>query len=54
MSARASDNAPDGAAALMDEDGAALVIHAMGDDHVSQPIGGAGGRVGCGVIVPAM
>ena len=50
----ASDNAPDGAAALMDEDGAALVIHAMGDDHVTQPIGGAGGRVGCGVIVPTM
>ena len=49
-----SENAPDGAAALMDEDGAALVIHAMGDDHATQPIGGAGGRVGCGVIIPAM
>ena len=40
-------------AALMDEDGAALVIHAMGDDHATQPIGGAGGRVGCGVITPS-
>ena len=41
------------AATLLDEDGAALVIHAMGDDHMAQPIGGAGGRVGCGVIVPS-
>lgn len=41
------------AAPLLDEDGSALVIHAKGDDHVTQPIGGAGGRVGCGVIVPA-
>ena len=40
------------APALLDEDGSALVIHAMGDDHATQPIGGAGGRVGCGVIVP--
>ncbi|MCY3818451.1 MAG: superoxide dismutase family protein [Gammaproteobacteria bacterium] len=42
-----------GAAPLLDGDGSALVIHAKGDDHVTQPIGGAGGRVGCGVIVPA-
>jgi len=44
----------EGVASLMDEDGAALVVHAMGDDHATQPIGGAGGRVGCGVIVPVM
>ena len=42
--------AMDGQANLMDEDGSALVVHAMGDDHVSQPIGGAGGRIACGVI----
>ena len=42
-----------GAAPLFDEDGSALVVHAKGDDHVTQPIGGAGGRVGCGVIVPS-
>lgn len=35
---------------LTDNDGSALVIHASPDDHRSQPIGGAGGRVACGVI----
>ena len=39
--------------ALLDEDGATVVIHANPDDHLTQPIGGAGGRVGCGVIQPA-
>lgn len=35
---------------LLDADGSALVIHAAPDDHLSQPIGGAGGRVACAVI----
>ena len=35
---------------LLDDDGSAVVIHAQPDDHVTQPIGGAGDRVGCGVI----
>ncbi len=35
---------------LLDADGSALVIHAKPDDHRSQPIGGAGDRVACGVI----
>lgn len=35
---------------LLDADGSALVIHANMDDHASQPIGGAGDRVVCGVI----
>ena len=35
---------------LWDEDGSALVIHAAADDHASQPIGGAGARVACGVM----
>lgn len=39
-----------GRPALLDEDGAALVIHAGPDDHSSQPIGGAGERIACGVI----
>ena len=38
------------APALLDEDGSAVVIHAHPDDHITQPIGGAGGRVGCGVV----
>ena len=41
----------DGAApALLDDDGSAVVVHAHPDDHITQPIGGAGGRVGCGVV----
>jgi Cu-Zn family superoxide dismutase len=40
----------DGQPALLDKDGSALVIHANPDDFVSQPIGGAGARVACGVI----
>ncbi|AIT82376.1 MAG: superoxide dismutase [Novosphingobium sp. 32-60-15] len=35
---------------LLDADGSALVIHASPDDHVTQPIGGAGARVACAVI----
>lgn len=36
--------------ALLDEDGAALIIHAGPDDHRSQPIGGAGARIGCAAL----
>lgn len=39
-----------GEQALRDADGSALVIHASPDDHMSQPIGGAGGRIACAVI----
>jgi Cu-Zn family superoxide dismutase len=35
---------------LQDADGSALVVHAGPDDHVTQPIGGAGDRVGCAVL----
>lgn len=35
---------------LWDDDGSALVIHASMDDQTSQPIGGAGDRVVCGVM----
>lgn len=31
----------------LDEDGFALIIHENEDDHVTQPIGGAGGRIAC-------
>ncbi len=43
---RAGQNPP----ALLDENGSAIIIHDMPDDHMSQPIGGAGGRIGCGVV----
>ena len=35
---------------LTDADGSAIVIHAKPDDYTTQPIGGAGDRVACGVI----
>ncbi|MGN6424570.1 MAG: superoxide dismutase family protein [Asticcacaulis sp.] len=35
---------------LMDDDGSAVVIHAMPDDYKTQPIGGAGVRVGCAAL----
>lgn len=39
-----------GRPALLDPDGSALVIHAAADDHKTQPIGGSGARIACGVI----
>ncbi len=39
-----------GRPALLAPGGRALVIHASPDDHVTQPIGGAGARIACGVI----
>lgn len=35
---------------LVDGDGTAILVHAAEDDHMAQPIGGAGDRVACGVI----
>lgn len=39
-----------GDAALLDDDGSTLIIHKDPDDHFTQPIGGAGARIGCAVI----
>lgn len=36
--------------ALLDGDGAAIVIHAARDDYTTDPSGNSGGRIGCGVI----
>ncbi|MEA9391914.1 superoxide dismutase family protein [Acerihabitans sp. TG2] len=36
--------------ALLDGDGASVIIHANPDDYQSQPIGGAGDRIACAVI----
>lgn len=35
---------------ILDADGSAFMIHANADDHKTQPIGGAGERIACGVI----
>ena len=35
---------------LLDGDGLAFMVHANADDHISQPIGGAGPRIACGVF----
>jgi len=37
-------------AALLDADGASLVIHAQGDDYRTDPSGNSGGRIACGVF----
>ena len=39
-----------GLPALLDADGSAVIVHERPDDHLTQPIGGAGGRIACGVI----
>lgn len=36
---------------IIDEDGFAVVVHANPDDHMSQPIGGAGPRVACAAVM---
>lgn len=38
--------------ALLDADGAALVLHAQADDYVTDPGGNSGGRIACAVIQP--
>lgn len=35
---------------LLDADGSTFIIHENADDHITQPIGGAGARVACGII----
>ena len=39
-----------GRANLKDTDGSAIVVHAKPDDFQTQPIGGSGDRVACGVV----
>lgn len=39
-----------GPASLNDADGSSLVIHALGDDQVTDPSGNSGARIACGVV----
>lgn len=39
-----------GAMAMLDQDGAAMVIHANPDDHRTDPSGNSGARVACGAF----
>jgi Cu/Zn superoxide dismutase len=43
----------EGMKSLFDGDGASLIIHAAGDDYVSQPEGNSGARLLCGTILRA-
>ncbi|MEA3035375.1 MAG: superoxide dismutase, Cu-Zn family [Sphingomonadales bacterium] len=38
--------------ALLDADGAAVVIHAQADDYRTDPSGNSGARIACGILVP--
>jgi superoxide dismutase, Cu-Zn family len=40
-----------GPGALLDGDGASLVVHERADDYQTDPAGEAGGRIACGVIM---
>jgi len=43
----------EGANALLDADGAAIVVHAQADDYRTDPSGNSGARIACGVIAPS-
>ena len=42
----------DGPTSLLDSDGTALVMHAAADDQRTDPSGGSGARIACGVVTP--
>lgn len=38
--------------ALLDSDGASIVLHAQADDYMTDPSGNSGDRIACAVLVP--
>lgn len=42
-----------GPTSLIDADGSAIVVHERADDGLSDPDGGSGARIACGVLVPS-
>ncbi|MFN2432355.1 MAG: superoxide dismutase family protein [Gemmatimonadota bacterium] len=40
----------EGEGALLDDDGSAIVVHAEPDDQTTDPSGGSGDRIACGVV----
>lgn len=48
---KVSFDLPAGSAALLDADGASIVVHAAPDDYRTDPSGNSGGRIACGVFV---
>ena len=42
-----------GSGSLLDKDGSAIVVHERADDGRTDPDGGSGARIACGVLIPA-
>jgi Cu-Zn family superoxide dismutase len=40
-----------GKKSIFDRDGASIIVHARGDDYLSQPDGNSGPRIACGTII---
>jgi Cu-Zn family superoxide dismutase len=43
-----------GKKSVFDKDGVAVIVDQMGDDYRTQPLGNAGNRIACGMVVRAI